>query len=115
MGDAGEMSCSDMTCPTLDCSGDTIEASDPEKCCSFCTDNWVRTVGSSNVSVAYGQSVSFNVEILTNGVKKKDKVWTMGGESAKGTIKNSKLTLAKKNLKVEDSGSYEFTATKGDS
>ena len=84
-----------MTCPTLDCSGDSIEASDPEKSCSFCTDDWVRAVGSSNVSVAYGQSASFNVEILSNGVKKKDKIWTMGGESVKGVTKNRSEIIPK--------------------
>ena len=77
-----------LVCPVLSCSGDSIEASDPEKCCSFCTDDWVRAVGSTNVSVAYGQGATLTVEVLTDGVKRADKVWSMNGEKVKGATPN---------------------------
>ena len=39
--DAGEMTCQDKDCPTLNCEIDQLKAQKDDECCPYCLDNWV--------------------------------------------------------------------------
>ena len=109
-GNAGEMTCSALSCPDVNCAEGEVLATKDDDCCPYCDADWVVALN-PEVSLKEGQDVVLTCQV--NALVKKNKIsWYKDGVEVTKGVANNKLTLKISGVGADDAGTYECAAEK---